>query len=659
MALCAAAPAFAVAAPTVTVDLATAVDALRIDAADLFDRAGVRAASCDVNGDGIDDVIVGADHANGEDESRFGAGEVYVLLGRRAAWRGPRTFSTAPDVRIIGELNGDVFGMGVGCGDLDGDGVNELVLAAPYADRLRASGWITGTVHLVRGGPFLPPLIDLLVQSETVIYADQQATEFGRTPVVADLDGDGTLDLAVSEEYAYDRTGTKSGAGRAFVLFGRAFWPEGLDLSELADVTIYGASTNDKLGNDLAAGDLDGDGTSDLLVVGIGGDGPTDGREAAGDINVFRGRSSWPSVIDLATTQPDMLVFGADPDDQAGGVCGLKVMDLDGDATQDVMIGTGLADGKNNAKLDGGEVRRIEPGASWPATWDLRTRTDTVIWPATRGDLLGRYVVPGDVNADGRIDAAISAGEADGPGESRPGAGEVVVFYGRESFASAYDLGAGAGDILIYGPAAGDRLIVTATSDVNGDGYAELVLASAQDSQTKLSSTWLVSPFDADGDGISQLPDNCPLVFNPDQADGDGDDRGDACATDWDGDGADDVIDCAPIDPQAGTPPEVAGVGFEPGDTTALIWLPAALADRYDVARIDLPRTADDDYGACVTARDPDPADTRFADGEAPEPGHGYAYLVRGYDAPCAAAGTWGATSSGAERTNGNAAGCP
>jgi hypothetical protein len=77
------------------------------------------------------------------------------------------------------------------------------------------------------------------------------------------------------------------------------------------------------------------------------------------------------------------------------------------------------------------------------------------------------------------------------------------------------------------------------------------------DESSRLSSAWLSSPFDVDEDGIAHLRDNCPLVFNPDQADTDGDERGDACASDYDGDGRADHLDRAPGDGAVSGPPEV------------------------------------------------------------------------------------------------------
>ncbi|RMG43539.1 MAG: hypothetical protein D6718_12130, partial [Acidobacteria bacterium] len=72
----------------------------------------------------------------------------------------------------------------------------------------------------------------------------------------------------------------------------------------------------------------------------------------------------------------------------------------------------------------------------------------------------------------------------------------------------------------------------------------------------------------------------------------------------------------------------------------------------------DLSSLDGSDYGSCQSDRDPDRTDTRFDDPEVPASGAGFFYLVRGLNATCPAAGTWGSDSSGNERANGNPAGC-
>ncbi len=175
------------------------------------------------------------------------------------------------------------------------------------------------------------------------------------------------------------------------------------------------------------------------------------------------------------------------------------------------------------------------------------------------------------------------------------------------------------------------------------------------DSTTKRGVVYLVSPYDLDGDGVNQLADNCPLVANAYQLDGDADGRGDACALDWDGDGQQDAADCAPSDAAAGTPEEVTGVQVEGDAPTVVSWSAAAFADEYDVARGFVGDLASGDGGSCRP--DPDPTDTRYEDGESPPAGRSFFYVVRARNLTCPAAGPWGTASDGTPRAM--PAGCP
>ncbi|MDQ7007376.1 MAG: endonuclease/exonuclease/phosphatase family protein [Acidobacteriota bacterium] len=116
---------------------------------------------------------------------------------------------------------------------------------------------------------------------------------------------------------------------------------------------------------------------------------------------------------------------------------------------------------------------------------------------------------------------------------------------------------------------------------------------------------------------------------------------------DQDGDGIDDSVDCAVLDPLAGTPLEVESLRAETvgASTTRFTWTPASTADRYDVARGAL-GTADDFL--CRTNTDDDPTDTEFLEPAVPAAGSGWHYLVRALDDACGGAGPWGADAAAA-----------
>ncbi len=547
------------AAPPLEVDLLGDPDAVRIDAVDLGDMFGISMASCDVNGDGVDDLLVGAHEADGPGNSRGLAGEVYVLYGRRGTWTGPIAIGSTADVNVIGQEMFDSLGWGVACGDVDGDGFGDLILGAHTADGPGNSRDGSGQIHIVLGGTSLPSVIDLAIEPGIILYAAETNDVMAREPVVGDINGDGLLDVLASSPRARDRTGALTTAGRVYVAFGRTSWPAGIDFLTQADVTVYGSRDLDQLSSGLASGDLDGDGIDEIVASAIQGDGPDDSRPGSGEIHVFKGRALWPSVIDLEVEASDMVLYGADAGDQFTGSTDLKVSDLDGDGLAEVAAGSFSADGRNNDADFTGEIRLHEPGTTLPATVDLAVESDSVVYGADPSDFMGAAVWIGDIDGDGRDDLIGSPTGGDGPDGSRTDAGEITVFYGRDPFPADLDAGLGEEDLIVFGALESDMLGCGATADMNGDGVDEIVAASAVQHDTRLPAVWLISPVDTDEDGLTNLPDNCALVFNPAQHDADGDLVGDACdncpqlanvdQTDSDLDGVGDPCDQCPGQP--------------------------------------------------------------------------------------------------------------
>jgi hypothetical protein len=639
------------------VDLATDEDAVRIDSRFDWSAFGYGMTACDLNHDGIRDLLVSDGDTSGGG-TRPASGEIYVFYGRRRAWEGPLRVPDAADVVIYGEEHHDGLNT-MACGDVDGDGYTDLLACAPGGDGPNNDRTASGQAHIIIGGPSWPPVIDLAEDPGTVIYGegiglllDDGALAY---PETADIDGDGVEDVILSDWQALDIGGSLRRTGRAYVLFGRPTWPEEIDLRHgEADVTVYGGDETDSARS--LGGDLDGDGTDELILFATGGDGPDNSRDGAGDTYVFLGRPSWPAEIDLATDQGDMFIYGPDLYDSAWP---RRLGDLDADGLREIVFGLELAEGPTNEDDSKGEVRTFEPGRTpWPSLVDLRERSDAIVYGRDRRDYFGGRPQVGDVDGDDTEDLVAEATEGDGPSEGRRDAGEVYTLTGGVGFPEVIDLATDEAEVVIYGAKEYDFLTALALPDLNGDGLREIA-AYISSAGYELGSVYVVSPYDVDGDGITQLPDNCPLVANPGQADSDGDQRGDACEEDWDGDGLADGDDCAPNDPEGGTPGPVEALRFEDDSKETLIWQAAVFADRYDVSRGDLDDLDGSDYGACQNDRDPDRTDTRFTDPDVPSPAAGYHYLVRGRDAACSLAGSWGTGSGGAERENANPAACP
>lgn len=342
--------------------------------------------------------------------------------------------------------------------DLNGDGYADLVVGAPD----RASG--TGRVHVYFGGPTIRSRSLADDVADLSFTGEALGDAFGASLVLADVTGDGLVDLVVGAPGA-DAAGTD--AGRVYVFRGGPTL-QGRDLSAggTADLVITGPEAFSRLGASLAAGDLDGDGAKEV-ACGAPND-PASATATAGRVQILRGGVLSPGVLTL---------HGAHAGDGFGSA--LAMGDVSGDGRDDLLVGAPREDGTAREAGAVHVYRGGSLGALSGAGLDAGGASTPTFRGAAQGDAFGASLSTGDVTGDGVADLVVGAPLVDVPGPDR---GSVHVFRGGAGLADQDLAAGGTADVTLAAAGVGvgaeefGRTVVVV--DMNGDGTPD-VAASA------------------------------------------------------------------------------------------------------------------------------------------------------------------------------------
>jgi len=352
-------------------------------------KQGQAVGFANVDGDGIEDKLVGAPYA----ASASATGAALVYAGKASGYSSTNT--------ALLQGGNDNFGYSfVNLGDVDGDGKADFAISAIHGSGDDASdASLSGSVTIYKGGGN--------GQIIKKISGDGPMDKFGYALAAGDVNGDGKPELIVSAPFnTNDPALYQSGA--VYVYFAPDFTTR---------VALYASTTNKALGLGVAAGDVNGDGISDLLM------------SASGKVLVYFGGTTFAPAIN----SPNISLTSAS---SGFGKTIAVIGDLDGDTTGEISIGAPNA--VINNFRDTGSVYIVKGSATGTVNLDAATPPASLTVRIDGAGLFNRFgasiAAMGDVDGDAKPDFAIGAPMADVTTSSGQNilSGKVYLFKGKD-----------------------------------------------------------------------------------------------------------------------------------------------------------------------------------------------------------------------------------
>jgi hypothetical protein len=443
-------------------DVARGIGGFALDGEAEGDRAGRSVSGAgDVNGDGIDDIIVGA---SGADANGSDSGRAYVVFGP-ADGSNVSLADVAQGIGgfvVDGQNERDFSGFSVsGAGDVNGDGLADVAVGRRIFEE--GGPYDYGRVYVVLGkaDTSAVQLADVVAgDGGFILDGDRWYYHLGYSVSRAgDVNADGLADVVVSPVED----------GDVHVVFGRT----GTDRVVLRDLADQGEgfTLDETTAQSAGAGDVNGDGLADLVV----------GGELRGYV-VFGKVTSDTVSLNLVERGEGGFVLYREAGESSGVQTVSGAGDVNGDGLADVIMGAswvpagGYSSGRAYVVFGREETDKVELGLV--AAGDGGFSVDGVYELRMCGQSVSGA---GDINGDGLSDVIVSTADVDVRGEDQPSRAYVVL--GKESGRAVKlpDVARGKGGFILEGEEVvwgSPGLVVSSAGDVDDDGLPDVLVGA-------------------------------------------------------------------------------------------------------------------------------------------------------------------------------------
>ena len=369
------------------------------------DLLGYSLDSGDFNGDGYDDIIVGAEGYSGY------RGAVYVVYGKEEKFEGAENISkTTSLTRWVGESAGDYAGYSVVFGDINNDGYDDfLATSSDYGGLGKGAAYVVYGPHYGNHS---------LANADVKIYYETNYEGFADV-AMGDLNDDDYADLVIGT-YNYDYAGVNN-RGAVNVFYGPLANTNTINITDADDTSLddtalwYGQGTSSYVGTALDTGDVNNDGYDDIIIGSRGYPNSLD----KGAVYVVYGPTTGKHNLD---TDTNASFVGISNSDKFG--YSVASGDVDNDGYDDIIIGSSKYSGTEGAVyIVYGPVKEYN-------YQNINQAAGTTWFGESSGDAIGGASTTGlaisDINKDGLGDIIIGSQLADYSGSTT---GKTYLMY--------------------------------------------------------------------------------------------------------------------------------------------------------------------------------------------------------------------------------------